>query len=105
MDSTAPATQPRTTLTLVHPCQPWCHTHDDATGVCIGETITLDFNTPGRPVTMAAAAHITLCHDAADGTDIDINIGMGGITLDDADRLADAVKTVTAHARLTGGAR
>lgn len=93
-----------TTLTLVQPCQSFCQTHDDTAGVCIGDTITLDFTTPHRPVIMATAAHITLAHDLPTGTDIEINVGMGGITLDDADRLADAIKAVTAYARL-GGAR
>lgn len=93
------------TLTLVQPCQPWCRSHITETGVCIGHSITLDFSAPGRPDIMATAAHLTLCHDAADGTDIDVNIGMGTISLDDADRLADAIKAVTAYARLIGAAR
>lgn len=93
-----------TTLTLVQPCQPLCRTHDPVGGVCIGETITLDFTAPHRPVLMASAAHLTMTHDAATGTDIEINVGMGTITLDDADRLANAILAVTAYARL-GGAR
>lgn len=91
-------------LTLVQPCQTWCRIHDDTAGICIGETITLDFTAPGRPDIMATAAHITLSHCPIQGIDIEVNVGMGSITLDDADRVADAVKTVTAYARL-GGSR
>lgn len=105
MDSIAPTAPSRTTLTLVQPCQPFCRTHDDNAGVCIGDTITLDFSAPGRPDIMAVAAHLTLTHDLATGTDLDVNVGLGSMTLDDADRLAHAILAVTAHARLTGGAR
>lgn len=106
MNTTVPtANQPRTTLTLVQPCQPFCRTHDDGAGVCIGDTITLDFTAPGRPDVMATAAHITLAHDTTQGTDIEVNVGMGSITLEDADRLAHAILAVTAHARLIGGVR
>lgn len=94
----------QTTPSTAPGCKPWCVMHDGVTNVCLGETHTLHFTAPDRDENLATAAHVQLSHCPVQGTDIDINVGRGGITMADADQLADLIKHVAAIGR-KGGAQ
>jgi len=93
------AREPRT-------CPAWCRRHDNGGDICNAPTIELDFDTPDRLGGMATGAEVLLAYDIEGGTCIDVLIHgrEKQLTLDDADRLADAIKAQVGLARAAASA-
>lgn len=76
------------------PCAIWCHTHDDEAGVCLGNSIDLDFDTDGRPGWLTSGAGVLLARSIEDGTDVTLSFdgrGAQAMTIEDAEQLAQAL--------------
>lgn len=94
-----PTGEPRT-------CPAWCTVHYTDGDLCNATTIELDFRAPGRASWMAAGANVMMAYDPDEGTSIDVvfhgrNVQM---TVDDADRIADAIKLQVGLARAADSA-
>lgn len=83
-------------------CPAWCATHDDEGGVCLSALTEVAVQSPGPAIDTLSFADVSLAYCVEEDVSVYVTLGGTGTShmhVDDAEKLADALRDMVAVAR------